>query len=64
MLFHNVRTCNLYYVQSNLNSWNSDSSFTMANSKSFSEILLIAQENTYLVKVSYFIMELYVVSTH
>ena len=39
------------YVQSNLNSSNSDGSFTMANSNSFLspyEILPIAQENKYL----------------
>ena len=39
-----------FYVQSNLNSLNTDGSFTMANSNSFLcpyEILLIAQENKY-----------------
>ena len=54
-------------VQSNLNSSNTDGSFTMANTNSFlsgSEILLIAQENKYSGKFSYFIMKLYVVCTH
>ena len=48
---------NLYcYIQSNLNSSNTDGSFTMANSNSFLspyEILLIVQENKYLRKFSY-----------
>ena len=54
-------------VQSNLNSSNTDGSFTLANSNSFLspyEILLLAQENKYLGKFSYFIMKLYVVCTH
>ena len=54
-------------VQSNLNSSNTDDSFTMANSNSFLrpyEILPLAQENKYLGKCSYFIMKLYVVCTH
>ena len=54
-------------VQSNLNSSNTDGSFTMANSNSVSspyEILPIDQENKYLSKLSYFIMKLYVVCTH
>ena len=54
-------------LQSNLNSSNTDGSFTMANSDSFLspyEILPIAQENKYLRKLSYFIMKLYVVCTH
>ena len=55
------------YVQSNLNSSNTDGLFTMANSNSFLspyEILPLAQENKYLGKFSYFIMKLYVVCTH
>ena len=55
------------YIQSNLNSSNTDGSFTMANSNSFLspyEILPIAQENKYLGKFLYFIMKLYVVCTH
>ena len=54
-------------VQSNLDGSNIDGSFTMADSNSFLspyEILLIAQENKYLRKFSYFIMKLYVVCTH
>ena len=54
-------------IQSNLNSSNTDGSFTMANSNLFLslyEILLLAQENKYLGKFSYFIMKLYVVCTH
>ena len=54
-------------IQSNLNSSNTDGSFTMANSNSFSspyEILPIDQENKYLRKLSYLIMKLYVVCTH
>ena len=46
---------------------NTDDSFTMANSNSFLspyEILLIAQENKYLRKFSYFIVKLHVVYTH
>ena len=51
----------------NLDGSNTDGSFTMANSNSFlspNEILLIAQENKYLRKFSYFIVTLYVVCTH
>ena len=54
-------------IQSNLDSSNTDCSFTMANSNSFlrpCEVLLIAQENKYLGKFSYFIVKLYVVCTH
>ena len=54
-------------LQSNLNSSNTDGSFTMANSNSFLslyEILPIAQENKYLRNFSYFIMKLYIVCTH
>ena len=52
-------------IQWNLDSSNTDGSFTMANSNSFLnpyEVLLIAQENKYLGK--YFILKLYVVCTH
>ena len=51
----------------NLNSLNTDGSFTMANSNSVSspyEILPIAQENKYLGRFSYFITKLYVVCTY
>ena len=51
-------------IQSNLNSSNTDCSFTMAISNSFLssfEILPIAQENKYLGKFYYFIVKLYVV---
>ena len=54
-------------IQSNLNSSNTDDSFTMANSNSVLspyEILPIDQENKYLRKLSYFIMKLYVECTH
>ena len=54
-------------IQSNLNSLNTDGSFTMANSNLFwvpNEILPIVQENKYLGKFSYFIMKLYVVCNH
>ena len=57
----------LHYKLSNLNSSNTDCSFTMANSNSFLspyEILPLTQENKYLGKFSYFIMKLYVVCTH
>ena len=53
-------------LQSNLNSSNTDGSFPMANLNSVLspyEILPIDQEY-YLRKLSYFIMELYVVCTH
>ena len=56
-----------YYIQSNLNSSNTDGSFTMANSKSFLspfEILPITKENKYFRKFSYFIMKLYVMCTN
>ena len=52
--------------KSNLNSSNTDGSFTIANSNSVLspyEILPIAQENKYLKKLSYFIMKLYVECT-
>ena len=58
---------NVKLLQSNLNSSNTDGSFTMANSNSFLspyKILPLAQENKYLGKFSYFIMKLYVVCTH
>ena len=54
-------------IQSNLDSSNTDGSFTMANSNSLLnpyEILSIAQENKYLGNSSYFIVKLYVVCTH
>ena len=54
-------------IQSNLDGSNTVGSFTMANSNSFLspyEILLIAQENKYLRKFSYFIVKLYVVCTY
>ena len=54
-------------IQANLNSSNTDGSFTMANSNSFLslyKILPIAQEDKYLGIISYFIMKLYVVCTH
>ena len=54
-------------LQSNLDGSNTDGSFTMANSNSFLspyEILPIAQENKYLRKFSYFIVNLYVVCTY
>ena len=54
-------------IQSNLNSSNTDGSFTMDNSNWFLrpyEILHKAQENKYLGKFSYFIMKLYVWCTH
>ena len=54
-------------IQSNLDSSNTDGSFTMANSNSFLipyEVLPIAQENKYLGKFSYFIVKLYVVCIH
>ena len=54
-------------LQSNLNSSNTDGSFTRANLNSFlspCEILPIAQENNYFGKISHLIMKLYVVCTH
>ena len=51
-------------IQSNLNSSNTDGSFTMAYSNPFLspyEILPTAQENKYLGKCSYCMMKLYVV---
>ena len=66
--FHKINICRwTNIIQSNLNSSNTDGSFTMANSNSFLssyEILPLAQENKYLGKFSYFIMKLYVVCTH
>ena len=55
------------HTQSNLNSSNTDGSFTLANSNSFFspyKILPIAQEKKYLGKFSNFIIKLYVVCTH
>ena len=57
----------LLSIQSNLNSSNTDGSFTKVNSNSFLrpyEILPITQENKYLVKFSYSIMKWYVVCTN
>ena len=54
-------------IQLNLNSSNTDCSFTIANSNSFLspyKIFPIAQENKYLGKFSYFIMNVYVVCAH
>ena len=54
-------------LQSSLDSWNTDGSFTMANSNSFLspyKVLPIAQENKYLGKFSYCIVKLCVVCTH
>ena len=54
-------------LQSNLDSSNTDGSFTMANSNLFLrpyEVLPIAEENKYLGKFSYFIVTLYVVCIH
>ena len=54
-------------VQSNLNSLNTDGSFTMANSNSFLspyKILPIAHKHKYWENFSSFIMKLYVVCTH
>ena len=51
----------------NLNSSNTNGSFTMVNLNSFLSpygILLISQANKYLRKLSYFVMKLYVVCTH
>ena len=51
-------------IQLKPSSMNTDGSFTMANSIRFLvplKILPIAQENKYLEKFSYFIMEMYVV---
>ena len=56
------------YIQYDLSGSNTDGSFTVDDSNSFFspyKILSIAQENKYLgFFYSYFIMELYVVSTH
>ena len=54
-------------IQLNLNSSNTDGSFTMANSNSVLssyENLPVDQENKYFRKLSYFNMKLYVVCTH
>ena len=63
ILIHN----DFIVLQLNLDSSNTDGSFTVANSNSFLspyEILPIAQENKYLGIFSYFIVKLYVVCTH
>ena len=55
------------HIQYNLNGSNPDGSFIGDDSTSFFspyEIFPIAQENKYLRKFSYFIVELYVVCTH
>ena len=69
IFLHNyaVKMLTLFYIQSNLDSSNTDGSFTMADSNSFLspyEFLPIAQENKYLGKFSYFVVQLYVVCTH
>ena len=54
-------------LQYNLNGSNTDGSFTVDGSNSFFipyKILLIAQENKYLMIFFFFIMELYVMCTH
>ena len=62
-LFH-LWNITVNHIQSNLNSSNTDDSFTMAYSVlSPYEILPIDQENKYLRKLSYFIMKLYAVCT-
>ena len=63
----NVKLDITIYIQSNLNSSNTDGSFTMANLNSVLspyEILPIDQENKYLRKLSYSIIKLYVVCIH
>ena len=54
------------HVQSNLNSSNTDGSFTMANSNLVLSPyqILLDQENKYLRNLSYFIMKSYVMCTH
>ena len=55
------------FIQSNLDSSNTDGFFTMANSNSFlspNEVLPITQGNKYLGKFSYSIVKFYVVCTH
>ena len=63
-----MATVKRLHVQSNLNSSNTDGSFTIiANSNSFLspyDILPLAQEKKYLGIFSYFIIKLYVVRTH
>ena len=61
---YSVNTCP---IQPNLNSLNTNDSFTMDDSNFYLspyEILPIAQENKYLDNFSYFIMKLYVVCNH
>ena len=61
---YNVHLLRVNTVHSNLDSWNTDGSFTMAISRfvlSPYEILPIAQDKKYSGKFSYFIMKLYVV---
>ena len=67
-----MSTQNIYnkkniYIQSNLDSSNTDGSFTMVYSNSFLSpygTFPIAQDKKYLGKFSYFIVKLYVVCTH
>ena len=66
-LTHCVICIYVKFKQSNLDSSNTDGSFTIANSNSFLssyEVLPIAQEKKYLEKFSYFIVKLYVECTH
>ena len=56
-----------FFIQQNLDSSNTDGSFTTANSNSFLspyEILQTAQENKYLGTFYHFITKLYIVCTH
>ena len=62
-----VLLCPRKGLQSNLNSSNTDGSFTVTVSNLFLspyEILPIVPQNKYLRKFSYLIMKLYVVYTH
>ena len=59
--FHICTKYTFYIIQLNLNSSNTDGSFTMVNSNSFLspyEILLIAQENGYLMVIFLFYPEI------
>ena len=65
--FRYLLTSSTFIIQSNLNSSNTDGSFTMDNSNSFFstyDIFSIIKKNRYSGKFSYFIMKLYVVCTH
>ena len=60
-------TSHQFYLQSNLNSSNTDGSFTMANSNSFFESLRNSSDSLrkqIFTDFSYYIMKLYVVCTH